>query len=736
MSAPSHRESLGGPQSGSKASRGLDPGGQKTTLPPLRSMSGPLFSPLSACDRLPVGQLSRLGVPVGPGRAIGATGAPGGVELYYLKEVQDSGRPYDLQVVRFSDAGREHYVFSRHAVLHVTEHGHGGVVSLARWGREAAAWRALQEIRFFRDFRLRRAFNRWQRNVRAIVFQRKCWGLQDQLLVAVPPFREALLLFVRVAEEVQQTPPLPLDGFRTFTLPEFMSRLASTNQELLQTLERFSRRRAVLLTAVKQRVHEDLQRLQLHLERANKASAGREQPLHLLAAHRQRLREDSARARGALLKLGRFAALVDRMTLQSLVTAAQRGAAAFLSHAVQRPPQRALFLTELSFSAGGPLVLDPPVTLFQEAVSGALQDAGAAFPQVLSQSRHVVEKLWTYSTIKLWIHRREDVDCDASPGRRMSCCSPPLGDPAAAPGLSALGGRPLLRERLRWLLGRGDEAGLQLQRRCESFSWLPDAQALVLRWTGPALASMEGRPAAAYLELVEALRRWALRVQEVPSSFSAGSRLLEVRCSGLKERLGLQLRRLEEDVLQRLLERIRLLSGGLLADLEEAAERLAADPRGLQQLSAYAALTRASGASLAATQTRLDYVHALQDAVAKAFRQRTGPELALEEKLRAAWTRLVPLVERAEGVVSARRPPVADALDSMFSFLARDLRRRVSEATSGAFLDPSQEAQHMAARLKLVREHVHDLIAKLQRLGSQSHELHGESWETGRSTDL
>lgn len=86
---------------------------------------------------------------------------------------------------------------------------------------------------------------------------------------------------------------------------------------------------------VKQRVYEDLQRLQLHLERANKASGGREQPLHLLAAHRQRLQEDSARARGALLKLGRFAALVDRMTLQSLVTAAQRGAAAFLSHVVQ-----------------------------------------------------------------------------------------------------------------------------------------------------------------------------------------------------------------------------------------------------------------------------------------------------------------------------------------------------------------------------------------------------------------
>lgn len=69
------------------------------------------------------------------------------------------------------------------------------------------------------------------------------------------------------------------------------------------------------------------------------------------------------------------------------------------------------------------------------------------------------------------------MDRDAAPGRRMSCCSRPLGDPAAAPGLSVLGNRPhggyrpLLRERLRWLLGRGDvaeRAQAELHRSAEA----------------------------------------------------------------------------------------------------------------------------------------------------------------------------------------------------------------------------------------------------------------------------
>lgn len=104
-------------------------------------------------------------------------------ELYYLKEVDSESyrcscrlynslymhilgvticlcffRPYDLRVVDPSDAGSEHYIFSPSSVLHVTERGYGGLVSRAEWFRESCLWRALQQIHFFRKFRLLKAF--------------------------------------------------------------------------------------------------------------------------------------------------------------------------------------------------------------------------------------------------------------------------------------------------------------------------------------------------------------------------------------------------------------------------------------------------------------------------------------------------------------------------------------------------------------------------------------------------
>lgn len=77
---------------------------------------------------------------------------------YKCTFVLSSFRPYDLQVVHSSEAGSEHYIFSPNTVLHVTERGYGGLVSLARWYRESVLWTALQEITFFREFKMWKTF--------------------------------------------------------------------------------------------------------------------------------------------------------------------------------------------------------------------------------------------------------------------------------------------------------------------------------------------------------------------------------------------------------------------------------------------------------------------------------------------------------------------------------------------------------------------------------------------------
>lgn len=88
--------------------------------------------------------------------------------------------------------------------------------------------------------------------------------------------------------------------------------------------------------------------------------------------------------------------------------------------------------------------------------------------------------------------------------------------------------------------------------------------------------------------------------------------------------------------------------------------------------------------------------------------------------------RFFPLLKKADSIVCQRLPSMAHALDTMFSFLLYDLKIMVTKATSGPFLDPTQNAKEMFSTLNHMCAHVHNLSAKLEQLSRNSQDLQGE----------
>ncbi|KAM8879925.1 dynein heavy chain domain-containing protein 1 isoform 2-T5 [Spinachia spinachia] len=687
-------------------------------------------------------------------------------QLYYLKEVEgDFSRPYDLRAVRASEAGSEHYVFSPGAVLHVTEGRPGALVSLAQWYRESLAWKALQEIPFFRDFGLHRAFSGWRRNVRKTVFQRRRWDLQDRLLTSVPRFRKALLEFTREIEELRETSRLPQS--HTFTLLEFTNLLRTTKQELLQTLEKFSRHRAATLNTVKEDSYLAHQELQLHLQSAKRTAEDCEEALHLQLAHRRQLQRQAARSRGVLLKLGRWAALVDQMTLQSLVSVFQRDVRSILKGVVKRPkPQQGwLFLTQLHLGVSGGLRVEPPIQRFQEAVSQALLEAGHSLIQMCETCGFFLETSDSFFTSDSSQALTSDLSTlERGPfpeesSSRMFCCrlrastARRLQPPAAAP-LSVRGSRlrgcyqRLLKAQLQRHIGTDNlteqvekeqadimqEAERDVQQLCESYAWLTEVHSFLGQWGRASLESLKGRPSALYEQLLEKVGHWTERVLAVPPSISTCNQLFIIQCTGLKERLGLQLRRVEEEVMTLLVQQVKLLSENLTADLEEAAATLETDPRDLLNLSRHALTVRDKEDSSGDVRKRLDYICSLRDTIHMNWRKMTEEEVALQEKMLATWADFLPLLKRAGSVVRSRLPSMVGAVDTVFSYLSRDLNGLVTEATSGPFVDPMQDAKDMASELSGAWTRASGLIAKLEQLSGDSQNLHGRPVDLSRWT--
>lgn len=68
--------------------------------------------------------------------------------------------------------------------------------------------------------------------------------------------------------------------------------------------------------------------LLLHIEYANKPNQNSE-PIYLHAAHQQELKEALSQSQSVLEKLGRFAALINQITVQSLIMVVHKGATSF-----------------------------------------------------------------------------------------------------------------------------------------------------------------------------------------------------------------------------------------------------------------------------------------------------------------------------------------------------------------------------------------------------------------------
>lgn len=73
------------------------------------------------------------------------------------------------------------------------------------------------------------------------------------------------------------------------------------------------------------------QQLLLHMEYGNKPSHNSE-PIYLHVAHQQELKKALSQSKSTLEKLGRFAALINQMTVQSLVMVFQKDATSFHTH--------------------------------------------------------------------------------------------------------------------------------------------------------------------------------------------------------------------------------------------------------------------------------------------------------------------------------------------------------------------------------------------------------------------
>ncbi|KAJ8368456.1 hypothetical protein SKAU_G00084840 [Synaphobranchus kaupii] len=666
----------------------------------------------------------------------------GKLQFVHLKAMESGAyRPYDLRVVPHDRAGPEHYIFSPSSVLHVRDGCSVGFQTLGEWHREALLWNILQGLPFFRDFLLLKAFTRWRRNMRRNLLRHARGLLQEQLLIAVPQFREALLQVSRLIEELKMVQWLPQDDSQTYTLQDFHSALMRKTKESQALLEKFLQYRSLILNMVQEdsyRAQQDLQQ-QVEQVQLNRPS----QPPHLQRAHRDHLRQNLAQAESALQRLGNMAALVNHMTVQGLVTVAHREVTEFIRNVVtrSRPQQNSLFLTELVFGAEGELVLVAPVHLFQEALQGALGSVADSVLQVFDDGLSG-SKDWTAphptlpsdngvsGTTDPWGRKSELRQLMPRPVSPAKLVLPNASTPRVEGQRLRGHYYPLSRQSLEWQLSVSvgeqqaqrdlariaQEALQEVERLCDSYSWLGDVHLSCRQWSSASLEAMRGWPSHRYREHIQRVRAWAERLHTLPACFTASNRLIAVRCSHIREKIAPQLASMEEEVLTLLQEEVRRRSEALVSELKTAADWLRAEPTDLIGFLQYASRVKECERLHGDLQDQRQYLQSLRETLRLNSKSMSPKEAVLEVQVQDNWNHFLPLLHRAGETVRRHTPSMTDTLDTTFSSLVEELQGLVSQATSGPYTDPSQENALMVAQLQSIYSQFCTVAGQLEHM--------------------
>ena len=117
------------------------------------------------------------------------------VKFVYLNKA-DTGnrfRPYDLVVVPPEKVHPRHYVMSEKGITKVVPNKPSEVMPLVQFMREATVFNVVCQIRFFKNYLLRKTLDMWKHSIRFKLYSRQRSRLAHKLFLAKPAFCDTLL---------------------------------------------------------------------------------------------------------------------------------------------------------------------------------------------------------------------------------------------------------------------------------------------------------------------------------------------------------------------------------------------------------------------------------------------------------------------------------------------------------------------------------------------------------------
>uniref|UniRef100_A0A6I8N1W0 Uncharacterized protein n=1 Tax=Ornithorhynchus anatinus TaxID=9258 RepID=A0A6I8N1W0_ORNAN len=239
----------------------------------------------------------------------------------------------------------------------------------------------------------------------------------------------------------------------------------------------------------------------------------------------------------------------------------------------------------------------------------------------------------------------------------------------------------------------------------KDYQWLTEIHSFVQSWSAKQLEDMRGWPAKRYLHLLQQLSAWREQVAQMPPVLLTQGRLLRVDCLCLRD-IGEESR----------LPPPRPTGAATVWAQNGEGRKSRTGLDGSDCTIPPAAQLEQAKMQSAELEEQVDYVRSLNELCRSCFNLFGPEEETMETNMLDLWEAF--LFERdqaSEFLLSRRHSIVLKLLEQMTTAMA-ELEALIHRATTGPFLDPTQDPRNIERELIGLDRQFHDIVSRLLEL--------------------
>ncbi|XP_029421420.1 dynein heavy chain domain-containing protein 1 isoform X6 [Nannospalax galili] len=643
------------------------------------------------------------------------------VHFFYLNVAPDRHfRPYNLIVVPPNKVNPEHYVFSPFGILHVHPAEGSETMSLGTWHRHSVLWQELQSIPFFKYCLLRKALTCWKKNAKLYGLLRIQTFLMNHLLLVVPHFGAGLLHISRLLQELHSVSWLPKEPDQTYELLDLQKALAKENHKALQLLCRFLN----LCTSILQLVHEDTyqmqQGLQERVQNWNRIRKG-QGSIYLQRVLGRQLEKKLKQAEIWLLKLGKFARLVEYMICQNVVSILEDEITSFVANILQAPRQNPLLLSQLVFDENSHLSPVP-------CVENVIQTFTKSLQSIKTSALKVIQSV-DLRTTRDPVYSEEDKEQDSNAELLMPkfhgkpsdavhlFCGPNVGfvwpwkSHAITDVLEVHGHRlrgqylppnydkmkedldssALIQQALTAQQALLKDMRQEVQEFCNSQQWVAVIYEFLKTWGPQKLENMRGCPIKDYVVLVNQLKVWEDQVSKMPVQLLTKGKLLLLSCHDVQAELESKLNSTRKTILEHVQNECWNRNQQLMTELTDFLRFFQTINSDIHAISQCSQKLNEANEQYTQLEERVEYVRSLHELLRNHHGLFSAENEVMDISLLDMWEAFRFERGQASEFLLSKRYAIVPKLQQLMAAALAELEGLLQKALSAPFMDPSQE---------------------------------------------